>query len=139
MTDYGTLAVRVGLGNGAYPVSEVTVRIKGSDDDNAEIVFSLETDASGKTAGVRLPTPKKSLSLVPDPEARPYSTYTVEITKDGFYPLTVTDVAMFPGIFATLPVNMIPLAEFDPTRVYPRGNLNIDASEEGTLGGGERT
>lgn len=135
MTDYGTLAVRVGLGSGAYPLPGAIVRIKGSDDDNTGVVFSLETDSSGKTANVRLPTPKKSLSLAPEPEARPYSTYTVEITKEGYYPISVTDVAMFPGVFATLPVNMIPLAEFDSSRVFPRGNLNIDASEEGILGG----
>ncbi|HBJ18148.1 MAG TPA: hypothetical protein DDY70_00130 [Clostridiales bacterium] len=135
MTDYGTLTVRVGLGSGAYPIEGATVHIKGSDDDNADVVFSLETNRDGKTESVRLPTPKKSLSLVPDPASRPYSTYTVGITKSGFYPLTITDVAMFPGIFTTLPVNMIPLAEFDSARVYPRDTLNPDTSEDGTLGG----
>ena len=43
---------------------------------------------------------------------------------------------MFPGIFTTLPVNMIPLAEFDPDRVYPRGNLQTDASEKKNDEGG---
>ena len=130
MTDYGTLVVRVGLGSGAYPIEGATVRIRGSDENNTDVVFSLETDRNGRTEGVRLPTPKKSLSFVPDPETKPSSDYTVEITKSGFYPLTVTDVTMFPGIFTTLPVNMIPLAEFDPDRVYPRGNLQTDASEK---------
>lgn len=137
MTDYGTLALRVTLGGGAYPVADAVVRIYGSDDDNADVVFSLMTDTDGKTEGVRLPTPKKSLSLVPDPEEIPYSTYTVEITKEGFYPLTITDVTMFPGIFTTLPVNMIPLAEFDSGRVYPRGNPKSDTSGQYAPGGGD--
>lgn len=136
MTDSGTLTVRVNLGRGAYPIEGATVLIQSEEETNAAQSYSVRTDRDGRTETVRLAAPRRELSLRPSPESTPYASYSIEITREGFYPMRIREVAIFPGVAATLPVNLIPLAEYDAESVFPRGNLRLDTSEGGVLGGG---
>lgn len=136
MSDNGTLVVRVKLAEGAYPVEGATVLIRSENEADAAQSHSLRTDRNGSTPPLRLAAPQKGLSLLPSPSASPYTSYSAQITKPGFYPVTVRDISVFPGITATLPVNLIPLAESGSEEVYPRGNLRFDTAESGFVGGG---
>lgn len=108
---------------GALPVPNLNVHISGSEEGNLGVEYSIKTDRNGLTAVVELPAPSVSYSLSPNPAEQPYAKYNVYASQDGFYPKTIYDVAVFGGIKAILPLEMIPDAGF--TRgVYPPSSSN---------------
>lgn len=109
----GFLTVRTFTAGGALPVEGSNVFIKGAEESNTAVRLSLLTDRSGMTEKVSLPAPAKSISLFPGGGEESYSSYDVEITKEGFYTKTIKNLPIFPGISATLPVNMLPLSLYD--------------------------
>lgn len=108
LDDYGTLSVRSYTAGGAIPVSNALVRIKGAEEENRFISYSLITDADGMTPIVELPTYSKEFSMLPDPTSKPYITYNVEILSDGYLPKRINGVPIFPGVYSLLPVNLLP-------------------------------
>lgn len=121
--DFGTLRVRTTSASGAIPIAGAIVRIMGGEDENRYVAKSLITDRDGITAKVDLPTPKMIYSLTPNEVESPYALYDVEVTADGYYAKKIMGVAIFSGINAILPVNMIPKSEM-PKYSYPKGNVN---------------
>ena len=97
--------------NEAFPVENALVRIRGAAEENRFIEYSRVTDEDGVTEKVYLPTPKLSDSLTPTSPELPYAVYDVQVSKDGYYTSNFYGVTVFPGIYAVLPVNMIPLRE----------------------------
>jgi hypothetical protein len=108
LDDFGTLRIRATSASGAIPIMGAIVRIMGGEESNIQIVKSLVTDNDGITPKVKLPTPKRSYSLTPEDEESPFALYDVEVTADGYYAKRIIGVAIFSGINAILPVNMIP-------------------------------
>ena len=98
-------------------------RITGGEESNRDIVRSLITDNDGITPKVKLPTPKRSYSLTPEDEESPFALYDVEVTAEGYFTKRIIGVAIFSGINAILPVNMIPESD-SPNASYPKGNVN---------------
>lgn len=123
LDDFGTLRIRATSASGAIPIMGAIVRIMGGEESNIQIVKSLVTDNDGITPKVKLPTPKRSYSLTPEDEESPFALYDVEVTADGYYAKRIIGVAIFSGINAILPVNMIPESD-SPVENYPRGNVN---------------
>ena len=121
--DFGTLRVRATSASGALPISGAVIHIIGADEENRDFAKSLITDNDGITPKVDLPTPKKSYSLTPEDEETPYSLYDVEAVADGYYTKRIVGVAIFSGINAILPLNMIPTSP-QPKENYPKGNVN---------------
>ena len=121
--DFGTLRVRATSASGALPISGAVIHIIGADEENRDFAKSLITDNDGITPKVDLPTPKKSYSLTPEDEETPYSLYDVEAVADGYYTKRIVGVAIFSGINAILPLNMIPTSPH-PKENYPKGNVN---------------
>ena len=112
-TENARLTVKTTAG-GVLPVVGAVVRIRGSDEENRFVEYSLLTDIDGLTPAILLPTPKREASLSPRAVEAPYSSYDVEIIKSGFYTKRLVGMAMFSGIDAILPIDMIPLGEGEP-------------------------
>lgn len=126
--DFGTLRVRATSASGAIPISGAIIHIMGADEENRDFVRSLITDNDGITPKIDLPTPKKSYSLSPDEEETPYALYDVEAVADGYYTKRIISVAIFSGINAILPLNMIPTS-LKPVENFPKGNVNATLDE----------
>jgi hypothetical protein len=126
--DFGTLRIRASSASGAIPIMGAVVRITGGDEEDRMVAKSLITDNDGVTAPVRLPTPNRSYSLDPNGADTPYALYDVVVTADGYYTKRIAGVAIFSGIDAILPVNMIPTSDMRGMN-YPEGNLNTVIDE----------
>ncbi len=118
-TPTGYLKVSVTSGGGAYPVPGAIVLIKRGE-DGGRILYSLRTDESGQTLTVPLAAKDEELSESPGNDM-PYTVYSVEIIKDGYYKSLVNEVQAFDGVSATLPVNLVPLGYGD----FPYGNPTV--------------
>ncbi len=121
--DYGWLTVRTETA-GAYPVVRALVRIRGAEEENKEVVYSLFTDRDGLTERIRLPAPALALSMSPGQNEIPYATYDLEITADGYYPKRIYGINVFPKTDAIQVVSMIPAS--NGSDEPPIGDLNIE-------------
>lgn len=125
-TEFGSLIIRTYVADEAVPVSDVDIIVKGADADNAEVIYIVSTDYDGISPTLKLPAPEAELSRSPGADLSTYARYDVEIKKDGYYTKIVSGIAVFAGVEAVLPVNMIPYAENGD---YPRGNINTAISD----------
>ena len=109
----GHLIVKVSTANGAIPLENVSVIIRGVEDDTRNVMLSLLTDRNGLTPKIDLPAPKRSLSESPNPASKPYTSYAIDVYKEGYYPQHYSGVPIFEGITALQNAILIPNAEFD--------------------------
>ena len=112
----GFLQVAVKTANGALPVESALVNIyeylpNEEGGDKGRLLYTLYTDATGRTAKAVLPAKRKELSLSPE-NSNPFTVYNIEVAKDGFYNNSYINVPIFQGITAIQPVELIPLLEF---------------------------
>ncbi|MBQ8145753.1 MAG: hypothetical protein IJ039_03140 [Clostridia bacterium] len=123
----GFLQVAVKTANGALPIENAMVNIyeylpNEQSGNKGRLLYTLYTDANGRTSKAALPAKSKSLSLSPGNE-NPFSVYNVEVAKDGFYNNSYINVPIFQGITAIQPVELIPLLEFaNPNDDFPSSN-----------------
>ena len=118
----GTLRVRAYTAGGALPIADAVVRIKGAEEGNRLIAYSLITDRDGTTEAVKLPAPSLSYSLSPSPAEAPFAVYDIEISKEGYYSKVINGVNVFSGVNSVQLANMIPTSS--GAGDYPRGNIN---------------
>ena len=126
MNQTGYLIVNVSTARGAIPLAGAAVTVMLDEPENSTVFTVLTTDTAGKTDRIELPAPDRSLSESPG-NAKPYATYTLQIDKEGYYSVTNAGVPVFAGITSIQPVEMLPLAEYDAGRVYPR--VGLDSAE----------
>ncbi len=128
-TSTGYLVVSVSTARTAIPLENALVTVYSiSDTGSSELIYNVRTNRSGQTAPLPLPAPPISNSLSPN-QPFPYARYSVRVDYDGFYPVTSSDLTIFPDIVATLPVFLVPLEEFQNTgepqvRNFPNHGLN---------------
>ncbi len=127
--DFGTLRIRATSASGAIPISGAIIRITGAEEGNTDVKKSLVTDNDGITPKANLPTPRRIYSLTPEEEEVPFALYDVEAVADGYYTKKIFGVAIFSGINAILPINMIPLSDRQYEN-YPKGNVNANLDSE---------
>ena len=101
--------VRVTTARGAIPLGDAQVRIRGEDPEDSGILYALRTDRDGLTKKVTLPTPPLSNSESPQGGV-PFTTYGVDVFKEGYTPLSFQNVPVFPGVVSVQPAVMVPLA-----------------------------
>ena len=61
----GYLIIKVSTAQGAIPLSNATVNIRGMEPENSGILLSLVTNSDGQTVKVPLPAPSIDLSEAP--------------------------------------------------------------------------
>ena len=104
----GFIQISAYTAGGALPVPDISVRISGSEEGNEGLEYSVKTDRNGLTEVIALPAPAASYSQSPSSPEQPYAKYNVRAMREGFYDKNVYDVAVFSGIKAILPLEMIP-------------------------------
>lgn len=114
----GYLIVKVSTASGAIPVEAASVIVQGNDEDNQNVLLSFLTDRDGLTLKATLPAPNRSLSEAPSPSSKPYSTYNIDVFKEGYYPQHYNNVPIFEGITAVQNARIIPSSEFDAQTPY---------------------
>ena len=127
----GTLRVRAYTAGGALPIADAVVRIKGAEEGNRLIAYSLITDRDGTTEAVKLPAPSLIYSLSPSPAEAPFAVYDIEISKEGYYSKVINGVNVFSGVNSVQLANMIPTSS--GAGDYPRGNINATIPENDSL------
>lgn len=89
---------------GMAPVENAVVRISSAA-TNGTVIEELTTDVSGITPEVELPAPSEEYSQEPSMQ-QPYTEYTVNVSSQGFIPVTVQNVEVFPGVTAVQDTTM---------------------------------
>ena len=106
------LRVLVTTALGALPLENAIVSVSTVPDETGmrTLLYSVTTDSGGMTPSMVLTTPPRSNSLSPG-SGPPFAVYTVEISAEGYTPLTALHIAMFSGVPTMLPVALTPLEE----------------------------
>lgn len=107
MPDQGFLRIQVVSRENNRPINNARVNITytgGSD----EVLESLDTNSSGNTPQVTLPTPPLEYSMEPS-ENQPYSEYTFQVEAEGFEPTLIAGAELLPDITALQRIRMRPL------------------------------
>lgn len=112
-SEIGRLLVSVTSSVGFIPIKNATVKIyaeRQSADQERVLVETLNTNESGQTDRVVLPTPPRSLSQEPS-EIRPYAEYDMEISAEGYEPVSITGSEVMSDELAVQNVEMNPIEE----------------------------
>mgnify|MGYP002512939995 CR=1 FL=1 len=104
----GYLIVQVRTAQEAVPLAGAQVRVL---DSQGSIVYDLTTDESGETLKVPLETLDKSFSQNQYYSGLPYKSYNVLAQAAGFNSLFISDIPIFDGETASLPLLLIPMQE----------------------------
>lgn len=103
----GTIIVKLTHMEGRLPLRGATVELIGRGE-------RYTTDRSG-IVRISVSAPPKSLSLTPDPPARPYSIYSIRITAAGYVTRTALNIQVFAETSTIISENMIQLEATDAT------------------------
>lgn len=100
-----SLAVDIGM-----PASGALVRITPRGD--ASVVYEeLISDSSGQTPTIDLPAPPVDYSMNPS-DQKPYSEYDVSVNMEGYEPVQVDGVQIFPDTTSYLDIDLTPVANY---------------------------
>ena len=102
----GHLLIQARTADGAVPLTGAQVRIT---DTNSNTLYVLTTDENGETPVVSLETVDKSFSQTPYYNGLPFTSYSVLAQSFGFDSLFVTDIPIFDGQTAVLPIVLTPM------------------------------
>ena len=104
--DRGRLQIVVQSTLRNIPIENATIRISYSGNPN-QIIEEVQTDSSGQTPVLDLPTPPLEYSLTPD-SPQPYSEYSLQITAPGYEQTDISGTEILPEETAIQPVQMVP-------------------------------
>ena len=102
----GYLVVQARTAHDAIPVEGVQVEVL---DPLGNGVYYLKTDENGETGKVPLETADKNFSLNPYYTGMPFAGYQVLAQADGFDSVSVSEIPIFDGETAILPLTLIPM------------------------------
>lgn len=116
----GYLSIQARTAHEAVPLSGVQVQIL---DDVGNTVYSLTTDENGETEAMPLETVDKRFSLNQYYSGTPYVNYSVLAQAAGFNSALISDIPIFDGETAVLPIALVPMQERQ--RSASRTEINI--------------
>ena len=102
----GYLILQARTAHDAVPLSGVRIKILDPLGNN---VYKLSTDENGETQKIPLETLSRDFSLNPYFTELPYISYNVRALADGFHSLFVSDIPIYEGETAILPLTLIPM------------------------------
>ena len=103
----GYLLVNVTTAQGAIPLEGASVLLRGGTQDTSGVILSMRTGRDGQTQKIALPTPPLANSASPDGDL-PYALYSIDVQKEGYRPLNIEAVPVFPSILSIQGAVMIP-------------------------------
>lgn len=137
----GYLTMQARTAHDALPLSGVQVTVL---DDEQNRIYELTTDANGETRKVPLETMDKSYSQNENFTGTPYVTYNVHAQAEGFELVVVSDIPIFDGESAHLPLVLVPMQGRqrgqEPTEITvgaPAVSMEGEREPEGFFQGGE--
>ena len=106
--DKGTLQIQVNSLRQDLPIAdaEIDISYTGAPDD---VLERVQTNSSGQTETLELPTPPVEYSLEPEQETQPYSEYTLRISAAGYETITISGTQLLSGQNALQNIRMRPL------------------------------
>ena len=102
----GYLLIQARTANDAIPLSGVQIQIT---DQQGNSIYELTTDESGEAQKIPLETLNQSFSQNPYYSGIPYTSYNVLARKNGFNSLYITEIPIFDGETALLPLSLVPM------------------------------
>ena len=133
----GYLIVRASTALGAIPLEGALVTVRSAESENSSVIYSQTTDSSGVTKKVPLSAPNIKESEAPG-YLRPYSLYSIDVSRDGYLPLRINNVAVFDSITSIQPAIMVPLTDNKYSDSYSPGEDISPSDAQGSFGGGAR-
>ena len=130
----GYLQIQARTAGEAIPLDGVQIRVL---DDEGNTLYRLITDESGETQPIALQTVDRSFSQNPYYLGTPYANYSVTVDAEGFRPASVTEIPIFDGETATLPVALYPLQE-QQTRQVAEDTQNLTVGPPAVAMPGDR-
>ena len=106
-TDRGRLQINVTSDVNSVPIPNATVNISFTGEPNST-VEQLQTNVNGQTGAIELETPPLEYSMEPV-EQMPYAEYTIQVTAEGYEPITVSGTQLLPVVEAIQNIRMVPL------------------------------
>lgn len=106
----GGVTVRVTTLRGLYPVEGATVTVYSGEEGDRTVYGTAVTDQSGKTPVFTLETPSKALSQSAGADEKPYSTYNISVTADGFVEHISRNVPVFPDTLSVQTVDLMSIS-----------------------------
>lgn len=104
----GYLTIQARTAHDAIPLAGVRIGIL---DDEGRSVYELTTDENGEAPLVSLETVDRELSLDPYYGGKAYIGYDVFAQTAGFHSIHVTEIPIYEGETAVLPLMFVPLSE----------------------------
>ncbi|MCL2563548.1 MAG: peptidoglycan-binding protein [Oscillospiraceae bacterium] len=104
----GYLILQVRSEDDALPIADAHITLKSPD---GKALFEARTDANGDTEPLELTAPDKEHTLHEHDKGPTYSTWNVEVTKDGFLTAHIKNVQIIDTETAVLVVHMHPLVD----------------------------
>ena len=120
----GYLLIQARTAHDAVPLSGVQIQVM---DYQGNSVYALTTDESGETQRIPLETLDRSFSENPYFTGTPYINYNVLAQKNGFHSLYVSDIPIFDGETAILPLALTPMLERERTQQQTQINVGKPA------------
>ncbi len=114
MEDVGYLVVHVTTARGAIPLEGAAVHIRTNEDiettPRADILYATTTNRDGNTERIPLVAPPRENAMSPS-EVPPFSTYHLEVRREGYGMQSFIALPIFSGITSVQPVDLVPLPE----------------------------
>ncbi|MEY8375096.1 LysM peptidoglycan-binding domain-containing protein [Lachnospiraceae bacterium 56-18] len=133
----GYLQIQVRTAHEAVPLNNAQIQIQAA---AGNTLYNLWTDENGDTPVVSLETIDKSFSQNPYYNGTPFISYHVLAEASGFDSLFVTDIPVFDGETAVLPVTLTPMQQIQRTPVTkeifigkPAVAMNDAVEQKGTM------
>lgn len=106
----GNLVIEVNYAQEALPVSNITVRVF-----SADLTYDRRfvTNTEGKTPQIALSAPPEELSLNENNRLIPYSTYNVELSKNGILLFRTQGVQIFANRLAIQQIELNPVSSIE--------------------------
>ncbi len=129
----GYLLIRATTAKGAIPLEGVMVMVRNRlpefTEGRGDVIISAVTDRSGSTERLALPAPPRAESEHPGGR-KPYASYDVDLSADGYYQHRYSAVPVFDGITAVQQADLVPLPENGiPDGATPDGTLYFRTEE----------
>lgn len=109
--DRGKLQVNVTGSRRHRPIQNARIQLSYTADPETELE-ELDTNESGQTEQVTLPTPPLEYSMQPG-EQQPYAEYTIQVTARGYHPVNVSGINVFADETAIQEVELEPTGEIE--------------------------
>ena len=123
---FGKITVHVTAADSAVPIKDATVAFRIMNDGDTAVFAVLQTDKSGETETIEIPTPSVELSLSPGSASKPYTSMIIEVSASGFFSTANVNVPVFEGVTSVQNVNLIARPDLDDNSFFPPETITVE-------------